>query len=738
MRSQPELSKGPEVPVRLGVSLKLTHEPAPLLSALGGAEPLDLRDGDLRDGRFAGADLRDADLRHADLRMADLQGALLSGARLNGADLTLADLRGADLQGADLSGADLQGADLREAHLAGADVTECNVVWARLHGISGAPPAWATLPRMDGRVRGVLTPTGEPQAGIDAWQRGRRAHGAAQLGHAERHYREALRWVPDSDAVRYGLGCVALERGDLARARDLLRSALAIEPGADRARFELAILEDDTKDGAALLAPLCERSDRVGEVARQVQQALLLGHRNEAAIALKGLLPKAPALTWLARHEGNLRIDDGPAPRPDDTIARLADEDWVRAERDDIADALRKREDVAAWVLHSLIARAVTIGAIDLATLAEQKLRRVAPEQRLWGAELRSLDLTAQAFDALVRTRHKALGAVKSVRWVALGAHGPTARVQCESGLFYAKRWQGGVRSAASVAFTHRVCRALAEQGLRVPLPIPDATGDDVMVFAGDLLALYPDLGGRSIRDERLDEAEATTVGRTLATIHESGAAAAGGAGRPAGGLRNGTRVLRHPNPAAAWEAAIAKDGAAARWYEHHAAKGRIESLLEAVARRLRSVVARCRVTLTHGDFGAGNVLMRPGQSVSVVDWDLAEFDLGVWDLARTIDRLAIHWPGTWGVPVELRAPIVRAIVAGYEQVRPLNDAERRALPIFVAASRIDLDASVLPLCAPLEPDSAEPILERGLQRLSRAAAGAPEIAQALWSASED
>ena len=724
------------MPIRGRVSLSQPIESAPLLDAPANASLLDLREADLRGGCFAGADLRDADLRHADLRGADLQGAQLNGARLNNTDLTLADLRGADLSGADLSGADLTGVDLREAQLTGADVADCHLPWARLHGLRGGPATWERLPRLDGRVVGNMTDSGEPQAGLDAWERGRRAHANGQFGHAERHYREALRWVPESDAVRYGLGCVALERADVAAARAWWRAALDNEPGADRARLELALLEPMCVDGATLLEPLSHRDDKVGAAARTTQQALRADDRQGAAAAVATLLPGAPAIRWLERHDGEPETAVRDTPRPDDTISRLADEDWVESERDDIRDALKTGKALPAWNLHSLIARSITIGAIDLAALAEQHLTRVAPEQRLWGTELRSLDLTAQAIEALARTRRAPVGKVQSVRWVALGAHGPTARVQCEGGLFYAKRWQGAVRPAASVAFTHRVCRALADADMRVPLPLADPGGDDVMVFAGDLLALYPDIGGRSIRDEGIDAAEAWRVGEVLAQIHNHGARVAGGAGRPSGGLRNGTRILRHINPTAAWEAAVASEGKAARWYEHHMARGRMESLLEATARRLRGVTARCRTTLTHGDFGAGNVLLRADGGASVVDWDLADFDFAVWDLGRAIDRVAVHWSGDWGVPVEIRAPIAQAVLAGYQSITELNDAERRALPLMIAASRVDLDATVLPLCAPLEPESAEPILARGLQRLSRAAAGAPEIAAALTSTS--
>jgi hypothetical protein len=54
-----------------------------------------------------------------------------------------------------------------------------------------------------------------------------------------------------------------------------------------------------------------------------------------------------------------------------------------------------------------------------------------------------------------------------------------------------------------------------------------------------------------------------------------------------------------------------------------------------------------------------------------------------------------------------------------------------------VAASRVDLDAGVLPVCVRLEGEVLEPVLARGVVRLARAVAGAAELAYdaARWTA---
>ncbi|HAN32877.1 MAG TPA: hypothetical protein DCQ06_14880, partial [Myxococcales bacterium] len=332
-----------------------------------------------------------------------------------------------------------------------------------------------------------------------------------------------LMWDSSLSLAHYGLGCVALDRHDLARAQRQWLRAVEQDEGADRARLELALLVREQPQCADLLAPLAKRDDAVGRAVQAALDALSTQDADGVIIALKDVLDQSPALRWI-QNESDRPSKVAPRGRPDDSVVQLADDAWVSEEVDAIRQEL-KEPDLPSWRLHGLISRSVAVGALELATLSEQKLRRIAPEQKLWSLELRQLDFTTQALAALVRTRRQAIGAIQSVRWVALGAHGPTARVDCEGGVFFAKRWQGSVRPPASVAFSHRAARTLAEAGLNVPIPLADASGDDVMLFAGDLLALYPEIPGRSIREEQIDLAEAGQVGALLARVHLLGRA---------------------------------------------------------------------------------------------------------------------------------------------------------------------------------------------------------------------
>ncbi len=707
---------------------------APLHAGRPGDRPLDLREIDLRDGQFSGADLTDADLSHACLAGADLSGAVLRGARLLRADLTLAKLVGADLSNADLSGADLSGADLSEAQLAGADLHDAEWGWAKVQGARGLPHDLLARSRSDGRLQGAAVDgdTGEPLAGLTAYRRGERAHTAGELGLAERHFSTALRWVPESDAARYALGAVALDRGDADGAAAWWAGAVRADPAADRARLDLAVLrawQGQWDAAVELLEPLTAKRD----AADWAIPALDAGRHADLAELTRCLarkVPDSPGLRWARRPP----VAAAAAPA-DDVAVRVGDEAWVAAERLDIEGQFRVGDrTVAAW--HATIARAIAIGALDLAWRAEQRLTRIAPEQRLWGLELRQLDVTAQAIESLVRTRRGPLGKVLAVRWVALGIHGPTARVVCEGGTAFAKRYSGISRPAASVAYTHRVCRELARRGLEVPAALEDRAGDDTMRFGDDLLALYPDLAGTSIRGEDLDAATAERLGALLGQVHRLGAEF-GGAGRPRGGARVGSRTVRHSSPAQAWLATLGQDPQCAAEFDRHPLAARLGSLIDATGRRLRAVVADCPPGLCHGDFGAGNVLHLTASpdDFAVIDWDLCDVDLLAWDLARTVDLLAVRWPQDPSRPAEVRHPILQALVRGYHAERPLNRAERRALPVLIAASRLDLDASILPMCVRLEPDMLPPVVERQIVRLSRAVAGAPDLAASVTSA---
>ena len=457
---------------------------APLGPVHAEGGPLKLREANLWRGQLAGADLRDADLQRCSLVLADLSGADLRGARLTNCDLGLADLRGADLRGADLHAADLTGADLRGARLDGADTSDVELAGAQIDGAVGAPDAWLQLPRLGDRVAYALDNNGEPQQARRAFERSQRAWQQGRFFAAERHLQQARAWLGDSDLVDWHLGALALELHDPFAALEHWQRAVATHDRADRARLDLALLllASDQRE-AAVAALNVEKPLWFADIAAQLRQGA-----DDAAITLViAKLGTTPGLKWLRR----------PAPRQPVAV-RDDDAEAMAAERANLVETLADPRQ-PAWVWHAAIARALAIGDLELAQRADQRLLAVAPDHRLWGLQLRQLDVTAQAFTELARTRAPTVGTPQRLRWVALGAHGPTARLSCNDQEFYAKRYDGTTRPVPSVAYTHRIARALADRGLHVPVAMGDASGDDIMVFGNDLLALYPNVGGQPL-----------------------------------------------------------------------------------------------------------------------------------------------------------------------------------------------------------------------------------------------
>jgi Ser/Thr protein kinase RdoA (MazF antagonist) len=87
----------------------------------------------------------------------------------------------------------------------------------------------------------------------------------------------------------------------------------------------------------------------------------------------------------------------------------------------------------------------------------------------------------------------------------------------------------------------------------------------------------------------------------------------------------------------------------------------------------------------THNDFHASNLMWSGvGERASVrsvVDFGLADRTNAVHDLATAIERNGIEWLRLGEVEAEIvRLEQIAALLAGYEEVRPLSYEERRAV----------------------------------------------------------
>ncbi len=198
-----------------------------------------------------------------------------------------------------------------------------------------------------------------------------------------------------------------------------------------------------------------------------------------------------------------------------------------------------------------------------------------------------------------------------------------------------------------------RLLRALTTFGVPTAAPLPPLAGEAAIpVHAGKPVAIYPWVGGTDLCLLGVTPRHCERLGRALAQVHSASSRLKEVAeGRfDVAGLRQRLAAARS---AAAPVAADAR---------------RIEELLsQTVAAR----DAELPVGLIHGDLFRDNVLWEADELVALLDFESACRGVFLYDLMVCV--LA------WCYVDHFELQRVRALVAGYEAIRPLSSRERAA-----------------------------------------------------------
>ncbi len=190
----------------------------------------------------------------------------------------------------------------------------------------------------------------------------------------------------------------------------------------------------------------------------------------------------------------------------------------------------------------------------------------------------------------------------------------------------------------------------LAAQGIATPAPRARLDGSFVGLLAGKPSAVFPFVAGEMSCQRGLSVARMEAVGEVLARIHRLTPPSLWPS-------RFGVEELR------ARLDRIAQDPA------HGALAGPLRAKLEEAWSRRDPAVPR---GLVHGDVFRDNVLWDGDRIAALLDFESASDGPLVYDLAVT--ALAFGY-GDAFVP-----DLVRGLLAGYQDVRPLVDRERAAL----------------------------------------------------------
>lgn len=232
--------------------------------------------------------------------------------------------------------------------------------------------------------------------------------------------------------------------------------------------------------------------------------------------------------------------------------------------------------------------------------------------------------------------------------------------------------------SAEQLPWFIRLTHALQARGLPVPAPLGGEAA--LMEMAGKPALLVPKLAGAHVR--HASPGQLATLGRALATLHLSPLTTDGAPPGPEQQLQElvATHLPTLPE----------------------AARSRAGPLLE------RWWAAPATPVLCHGDLFRDNVLFSGARLTGLLDFYNAGFASAEYDLAITINDWCL------GPQRQPNAALQRALLDGYQQLRPLDSAARRRLPLTLAIaalrfwlSRLE-SAAETPVFGPGRKDPAE------------------------------
>lgn len=539
---------------------------------------------------------------------------------------------------------------------------------------------------------------------------------------AEAHLDRALALGDPDPDTRYRRAHVALRRGDPRTARRLLEEVALDQSAPAHFLEDLASLLEDSLEDAAQRAALLARV----ALGAPGDARLHLGWAHAAATAhdFPSALVAAGRALDLAVREGA----DGIAR----AAARIASTALVALGRPDEAEATWRALPVHVDRDLGLAESVEAQGHLERAAgILDESIALNAADPRLRmerarlglslgepGLALRqaatALDLDpvlAPRVDALL-TRWNALWAaipdllarcglgapVPSARGVRVGHNNLSAVVACGGRDLFVKACFETQRSEAQVAYSQEVLRWLGERNVPVPRSIaePDGRASWAVPGAG-LVTIHGRLDGRPLprpapgAPRRVSVDEAHRLGALLAGLHLASSPVPDAlADRPSGGMRAGLAFLLDPAPRASLPSSLGVDAAFPALLEKTREGGDVLSAMDRLGAALRPRLPGFLRCVIHGDFGAHNVLWDDGMPVGLVDFDYACADVAMADLANAVHRTALSWrTGLLTGDPGFRPEVARALLAGYDEVRPRSGDERCAFGDVLSAVRI-------------------------------------------------
>jgi len=227
------------------------------------------------------------------------------------------------------------------------------------------------------------------------------------------------------------------------------------------------------------------------------------------------------------------------------------------------------------------------------------------------------------------------------------------------------------------------ILRHLANAGIRVAPPIPRRDGSYVMVLDAPegkrAAVLFAFIESGRVQPGQIEQAK--SYGAALARMHRAAERYPGPIQRPPHDFQYFVetpleRLSRFP---------LFADRSADLVYLRHAAA-------DLWSQAIQLPQSAPGYGLCHGDAMSGNALYGDDGSVTLIDFDFSGIGWRIYDLATYIWVHIINGPTLdWS-----KKDVFRALLNGYETIRPLSTAEFEALPVFAALRQFFLFGSAI------------------------------------------
>jgi homoserine kinase type II len=247
------------------------------------------------------------------------------------------------------------------------------------------------------------------------------------------------------------------------------------------------------------------------------------------------------------------------------------------------------------------------------------------------------------------------LGEKRSATGIEAGTVNTSYALEMGKGRFFLRIYEEQPQAGAEAEA--RLLLHLAASGVPTPSPVQARDGAMVHMLAGKPAAIFPWVEGDMLCLKAVTPAAAHAVGAALARMHLAGPA------EPVATSLSGGRFGADDLVARCDRVAKSTDTLA---------RVLAEPLRDAVIRLDRKRRADLPRGLVHGDLFRDNVLWHDGKIAALLDFESAHKGPFAYDLAVLIL--------SWSFRDTFDFEIARAIVAGYREVRELEESEREAL----------------------------------------------------------